>query len=71
MLKGMLEKKIKKKKDAYPKKVCHMPTRHVQKKREKDSPHPWKINKREGLCKADRPPFTKNSHTLAHLNKIV
>ena len=40
-------------------------------RKEKDSPHPWKINKREGLCKADRPPFTKNSHTLAHLDQIV
>ena len=36
-------------KDAYPKKVCHMPTRHVKrKKREKDSPHPRKIKKRDG-----------------------
>ena len=35
-------------KDAYPKKVCHMPTRHVKrKKREKDSPHPRKIKKRD------------------------
>ena len=31
--KGMLEKKDKKKKDAYPKKVCHVPTRHVKKKK--------------------------------------
>ena len=39
----------KRKKDAYPKKVCHMPTRHVKrKKREKDSPHPRKIKKRDG-----------------------
>ena len=31
-------------KDAYPKKVCHMPTRHVRKKKkgEKDSQHPRK-----------------------------
>ena len=50
-LKGMSKKNEKKReKDAYPKKVCHMPTRHVKKKKgkEKDSPHPWKINKREG-----------------------
>ena len=39
----------KREKDAYPKKVCHMPTRHVKrKKREKDSPHPRKIKKRDG-----------------------
>jgi len=30
--KGMLEKKDKKKKDAYPKKTSHMPTRNVKKK---------------------------------------
>ena len=56
-------------KDAYPKKVCHMPKRHIkkrekkmhtqrryatcpqgmskEKKREKDSPHPRKIKKRD------------------------
>ena len=43
----MLKRHVKKglKKDAYPKKVCHMPTRHVKKKekrKEKDRPHPWK-----------------------------
>ena len=46
------KKREKSLKDAYPKKVCHMPTRHVKKKekrKEKDSPHPWKIKKREGL----------------------
>ena len=35
------------KKDAYLKKLCHMPTRHVKKKeREKDSPHPRKIKEK-------------------------
>ena len=43
-LKGM-SKKREREKDAYPKKVCHMPTRHVKKK---DSPHPRKIKKRDG-----------------------
>ena len=41
--KGMSKKE--KNKDAYPEKVCHMPTRHVKKKekrKEKDRPHPWK-----------------------------
>ena len=31
------QKKEKKRKDVYPKKVCHMPTRHVKKKREKEN----------------------------------
>ena len=57
-------------KDAYPKKVCHMPTWHVKKKREeKYSPHPRKIKKREGSCKGVHPP--KKSHTFAHLDQIV
>ena len=72
MLTRHVRKKDKKKKDAYPKKVCHMPTRHVQKKREKDSPHPLKIKKRDGSCKGVHPPSTKKkSHTLAHLDQIV
>ena len=73
MLKRHVRKKIKRKekKDAHPKKVCHMPTRHVKKKKkEKDSPHPWKIKKREGSCKGVHPP-KKNSHTLTHLDQIV
>jgi hypothetical protein len=41
-----------------------------QKREEKDSPHPRKIKKREGLCKGVHPP-KKNSHTPAHLNQIV
>ena len=49
------KKKIKKDeeiKDAYARKICHMPTRHVKKKKkEKHSPHPWKIKKRDGSCK--------------------
>ena len=52
-------------KDAYPKKVCHIPTRHVTRKKEmKDSPHPRKIKKRDGSCKGVHPPSTKkNPHT--------
>ena len=63
----------KREKDAYPKKVCHMPTRHVKrKKREKDSPHPRKIKKRDGSCKGVHPPTTKKKfHTLAHLDQVV
>ena len=51
-----------------------MPTRHVKKKKkrkEKDSPHPWKIKKRDGSCKGVHPPCTKKSHTLAHFDQIV
>ena len=53
-------------KDAYPKKVCHMPTRHVQKKEkriEKDSPHPRKIKKREESWKGVHPPKKTFPHT--------
>src|SRR6185503_4245117 len=42
-----------------------------KKRKEKDSPHPWKIKKREGSCKGVHPPSTKNSHTLAHLDQII
>ena len=31
------QKKEKKRKDAYPEKVCHMPTRHVNKKKKKEN----------------------------------
>ena len=50
------QKKKKNNKDAYPKKVCHMPTWHSKKREEKDSPHPTKIKKREGSCKGVHPP---------------
>ena len=33
----------KKRKDAYPKKVCHMPTRHVKKKKERKDAYPKKV----------------------------
>ena len=59
----------KREKDAYPKKVCHMPTMHVKKR---DSPHPRKIKKRDGSCKGVHPPSaSKKIHTLAHLDQIV
>ena len=62
--KGMSKKE--REKDAYPNKVCHMATRHVKRKtaREKDSPHPRKIKKRDGSCKGVLPPSAKkNPHT--------
>ena len=57
---------------AYPKKVCHMPTRHVKKKegekkkrREKNSPYPKKKKKKkkqegDDSYKGVHPPSTKN-----------
>ena len=82
MLKRHVKKKKKKKrkdKDAYPKKVCHMPGRHVRKRRiekkrkEKDSPHPQKIKKRERDDAKEfiHPSPKKQSHTFAHLDQIV
>ena len=69
---GAMQKEIK---DAYPKKVCHMPTRHVKKKeREKDSPYPKKKrkrNKREMIHTTEfiHQPLKIYSHTLAHLDQ--
>ena len=67
---GLCKRKIK---DAYPKKVCHMPTRHVKKQ---DSPYPKKKkeknrkrNKRDGSYKAVHIPSSKNIHTLTHLDQ--
>ena len=54
-------------KDAYPKKVCHMPTRHVKRKKKKDSPQPRKIKKRDGSCKGVHPPSTKKNPTHLHI----
>ena len=63
-------------KDAYTKKVCHMPTRHVKKKeREKDSPYPKKKKEKKTrerwFIQGVHPPSTKNTHihTLAHLDQ--
>jgi len=65
-------------KDAYPKKVCHMPTRHVKKKerkREKKKIAPIqrkrKRNKREMIHtkKFIHHPPKIYYHTLAHLDQ--
>ena len=59
-------------KDAYPKKVCHMPTWHVKKKREKRKYSPYQkenIQRREKSYKGVPPSSTKNINTLAHLNQ--
>ena len=61
---------LKKKKDAYPKKVCHM-LRHVKKKeKRKDSPYPKRKKKRDGAYKGVHTPSTKKKiHTFAHLDQ--
>ena len=67
-----MSKKDKKRKDAYPEKVCHMPTRHVKKKEKKENiAHTKKIYyKGERIhIKEFHPPSTKNIHTLAHLDQ--
>ena len=38
-----------------------------KKKREKDSPHPWKIKKRDGSCKGVHPPSIKKIPTHLHI----
>ena len=61
------------KKDAYPKKVCHMPTRHAKKKEEeKDSPYPRKKRGGErGIVQMSSSTIhqTKIIHTPAHLDQ--
>ena len=63
-----------KRKGAYPKRYATCPQGMSKRKKEKDSPHPWKIKKRDGSCKGVHPSSTKKnkySHTLAHLDQIV
>ena len=66
------DKEKKKRKDAYPKKVCHMPARHVKKyikKKKIDSPHPRKTKKRDRSCKGVHPSSTKkNIPTHLHIS---
>ena len=64
-------KEKEKRKDAYPKKVCHMLTRHVKKRRENKIAHAQKKKKkwRDGSYKGVHPLSTKNIHTLAHLDQ--
>jgi len=61
----------KKRKDAYPKKVCHM-LRHIKEKREKRKDNPLSKKKEKGEmvhAKGVHTPSTKNIHTLAHLDQ--
>ena len=62
--KGMLEKKIKKER-CIPKE--DMPHAHKAcQKKKKDSPHPWKIKKRDGSCKGVHPSSTKKKQIFPH-----
>ena len=67
-------------KDAYPKKVCHMPTRHVKKRREKkrrekDSPYPKKNKEKRNKSEMIHTKVFINHppkiyfYTLAHLDQ--
>ena len=72
-----------KKKDAYPKKVCHIPTRHVKKdvhpkkacqkeeEEEKDSPYPRKKGGDRGIVQMSSSTIhqTKIIHTPTHLDQ--
>ena len=74
--KGMIMKKKKKRKDAYPKKVCHMSTRHVEKKREEKNIYIDHVQEKNTKREIDHPmEFThyppKIFHTLAPLDQVV
>ena len=56
-----------KKKEAYPKKICHM-LRHVKKKIAPD-PKRKERKERDGAYKGVHTPSTKNIHTIAHLDQ--
>ena len=70
--KGMTKKK--ERKDAYPKKVCHMSTRHVEKK-EKQYTHTAHVQEKNTEREIDHPmKFNyppKIFHTLAPLDQVV
>ena len=44
-----------------------IPKEGKKKKKEKDSPHHWKIKKRDGSCKGVHPPSTKKNPTHLHI----
>ena len=68
-----VKNKEKEKKDAYPKKVCHMPTRRVKikerKRKRKYSPYQKYYKGKRIHMKEFHPSSTKNIHTLAHLDQ--
>jgi len=69
MLKRHVRKKDKKRK-------MHTQRRHAtcpqgMQKKKKDSPHSWKIKKRDGSCKGVHPPSTKKKKNLTHLHILI
>ena len=73
--KGMTMKK-RERKDAYPKKVCHMSTRHVKKKEKKKNIYIAHIQEKKIQRERDYPMEfihypTKIFHTLAPLDQVV
>ena len=57
-------------KDAYPKKVCHMPTRHV-KKREKMHTQRRYATHPQGVSKREREREREEKETIAHTKNIT
>ena len=63
-------------KDAYPKKVCHMSTRHVEKKREEKKIYIAHVQEKNTKREIDHPMEfihypPKIFHTLAPLDQVV
>ena len=74
MLKRHVRKKDKKRKErCIPKEGMPHAHKACQKeKKEKDSPHPWKIKKRDGSCKGVHPSSTqKKTNILTHLHILI
>ena len=67
MLKRHVRKKDKKRKMHTQGRYATCPQGMSKRKKEKDSPHPWKIKKRDGSCKGVHPPSTKKiTHTCTY-----
>ena len=73
--KGMTKKR--ERKDAYPKKVCHMSIRHVEKKRKKYNIYRAHVEEKNTKREIDHPmefihyPQKNIFHTLAPLDQVV
>ena len=75
--KACQKKKERERKDVYPKKVCHMPTRRVKKRvkekekkrKRKYSPYQKKFIREKIHMKEFHRPSTKNIHTHAHIDQ--
>ena len=64
-----MSKRKKERKDAYPKKVCHMPPSHDKKKKRKYSPYKKYYKGEKNHIKEFHPLSTKNIQTLADLDQ--